>query len=209
MGIYHQGGVIPAQLQIPPQLLSDPLTNLNATSATVFWWKTYPPPTYLLGDTASKLNISTTPLMGLSQPEMITKLSSALPLCNQDPNPAAQTGPEESQHTELVYLVAPSSSSFFPATAALAPNPTSFVTETAPVPDIKNDNTTTIPPRHAGEDPTSNRLQLTLAWHYRRHINLDDIDIGGQGLWGTLQRVVGRRGLGIWRVRRVCPPIGL
>lgn len=41
-------------------------------------------------------------------------------------------------------------------------------------------------------------------WAYRQHIGLDDVDIGGDGVWGTLKRVVGRRGLKVWKVRRRC-----
>jgi GPI mannosyltransferase 4 len=39
---------------------------------------------------------------------------------------------------------------------------------------------------------------------FRRHVNLDDMDFGDDGVLETLRRVVGRRGLGIWRVERVC-----
>lgn len=41
-------------------------------------------------------------------------------------------------------------------------------------------------------------------WAYRQHIGLDDMDIGKDGFWRTLKRVVGRRGLAIWKVRRKC-----
>ena len=39
-------------------------------------------------------------------------------------------------------------------------------------------------------------------WH-TSHLNLDDLDIGEEGIWGTLRRVVGRRGLVVWRVSRI------
>ena len=41
-------------------------------------------------------------------------------------------------------------------------------------------------------------------WRYGRHLNLDDLDLGEEGALGTLGRVVGRRGLIVWRVRRLC-----
>ena len=41
-------------------------------------------------------------------------------------------------------------------------------------------------------------------WRYDRHLNLDDLDIVGEGVGGTLRRVLGRRGLVVWGVRRVC-----
>ena len=37
-----------------------------------------------------------------------------------------------------------------------------------------------------------------------RHLNLDDLDLGQEGVMGTLKRVVGRRGLTAWRVKRTC-----
>lgn len=47
-------------------------------------------------------------------------------------------------------------------------------------------------------------LVLEPQWTYRRHLNLDDIDIPTDGIWGTLQRVVGRRGLVLYDVKRRC-----
>ncbi|MCJ1373558.1 alpha 1,2 mannosyltransferase [Loxospora ochrophaea] len=41
-------------------------------------------------------------------------------------------------------------------------------------------------------------------WSVRRHLNLDDLEWGEEGVWGTLKRVVGRRGLSAWRVERRC-----
>ncbi len=85
MGIYHQGGVVPAQLQVAELLKSSipsPSAHTTMIPATIFWWKTYPPPTYLLGNTAP-FNISTVPLMGLSQPDMLQQIATALPnTCN-------------------------------------------------------------------------------------------------------------------------------
>lgn len=56
-----------------------------------------------------------------------------------------------------------------------------------------------------GLDPTPAREQMTLSaiWSYRRHIHLDDMEFGDDGVWPTLARVVGRRGLSIWEVQ--CP----
>ena len=45
-------------------------------------------------------------------------------------------------------------------------------------------------------------------WRYDQHLNLDDLDIGKVGIWRTLGRVVGRRGLVVWNVRRLCGPHG-
>ena len=41
-------------------------------------------------------------------------------------------------------------------------------------------------------------------WRSGLHLNLDDLDIGVEGLWRTLARVLGRRGLVVWKVKRLC-----
>jgi phosphatidylinositol glycan class Z len=47
-------------------------------------------------------------------------------------------------------------------------------------------------------------LRFEEVFTYRTHLNLDDLDFGGDGVWPTLQRVVGRRGLATWRVTKDC-----
>lgn len=47
-------------------------------------------------------------------------------------------------------------------------------------------------------------IQLQRLWHHRRHLNLDDLDVGTEGIWGTLKRVIGRRGLTTWKVIPRC-----
>ena len=53
----------------------------------------------------------------------------------------------------------------------------------------------------AGETPELTFVEL---WRHRQHIGLDDLDFGDDGVWPTLERVVGRRGLVAWDVRRAC-----
>ena len=48
------------------------------------------------------------------------------------------------------------------------------------------------------------RLVLEEMWRHERHLNLDDLDIGREGIWHTVKRVWGRRGLVIWKVWRRC-----
>lgn len=48
-------------------------------------------------------------------------------------------------------------------------------------------------------------LRFREVWRYRQHLNLDDLDFGDDGVWNTLSRVVGRRGLIAWRVTKSCP----
>lgn len=50
-------------------------------------------------------------------------------------------------------------------------------------------------------------MRLEEVWRYRRHLNLDDMDFGDDGVWNTLQRVVTRRGLGVWRATKNCSPL--
>ncbi|KAF2106778.1 Alg9-like mannosyltransferase family-domain-containing protein [Lophiotrema nucula] len=49
-----------------------------------------------------------------------------------------------------------------------------------------------------------NSVTLSEVWSYRRHLNLDDMDFAEDGIWKTLGRVVGDRGLVVWRVGRNC-----
>ncbi len=48
-------------------------------------------------------------------------------------------------------------------------------------------------------------LRFRQVWQTRQHLNLDDMDFGDDGVWNTLARVIGRRGMGIWRVTKSCP----
>lgn len=67
-----------------------------------------------------------------------------------------------------------------------------------------------IAPRSAGiektyTDPaTQDLISLDEVWSYRRHLNLDDMDFAEDGVWKTLDRVVGDRGLVVWRVQKHC-----
>ena len=83
-GIYHQGGVVPAQTWASHQ------ENVKE----VFWWKTYSPPDWLLG---SNNNIKTTDLMGLEGHVMRGKLFNTA------------SCPQDVQKEGRVLLVAPSS----------------------------------------------------------------------------------------------------
>jgi GPI mannosyltransferase 4 len=47
-------------------------------------------------------------------------------------------------------------------------------------------------------------LRFKEVWRYSRHLNLDDLDVGDDGFWATIKRVVGRRGLVAWRVTKDC-----
>lgn len=204
MGVYHQGGIIPTQLQIPTILAENAApaiatTGVNtvdtdiAPSATVFWWKTYPPPHWLLGDgTSNSTNtpikriqdIQTQDLMGIPGLEMVHKLEETTPTC-----PPASSWPRvgkifSAEEDTMVLLVAPLSATFLDPYFADHPSSLSSGEEIEIPEDEKNN------------------IQLHQLWSFSRHLNLDDMDFGDDGIWSTLKRVVGRKGLGVWAVRR-------
>lgn len=173
MGVYHQGGIVPAQLAMREIITTNTAAQgiKSAPEASVFWWKTYSPPHWLLGaedhangpagaDAAlNTSSISTFDLMGIPGSEMISRLDSSVPSCGS---------------LSPVYLVAPVSATFLDAY----------------IPDLSG--------------AESADLQLYRLWSYRQHLNLDDMDFAEDGVRETLGRVVGRRGLGVWSVRRRC-----
>lgn len=162
MGVYHQGGVVPAQLAMPDIISTHTVEQGIKThsESTVFWWKTYSPPRWLLGSEQDN-HIHTADLMGIPGLKMIQHLDDAVPRCPR---------------FSPVYLVAPTSATFLDEYSSLS----------------------------SLADPHSPNLQIFRLWTYRQHLNLDDLDFGDDGVVDTLKRVVGRRGLSVWSVRRAC-----
>lgn len=147
MGVYHQGGVVPAQLWVGTQ----------EDISRAFWWKTYSPPTYLLGNNMTE--VVTTDFMGMRGDLMVEELS---------------------KHTEC------GASS---TTLLLAPLSATFLDQFL----VDNTETSRLAP-----------IVLEEAWRYSNHLNLDDMEFGDDGVWPTISRVVGRRGIGAWRVQKHC-----
>lgn len=148
MGVYHQGGVVPAQVFLSKQV--------DATHA--IWWKTYSPPIWLLNGKNEVLD--THDLMGIKGELMIeevVQLATCLP----------KSGKEL---TEATYLIAPTSATFL-------------------------------------DKYTANQTDLHFeeVFIYEKHLNLDDMDFGDDGFWSTITRVIGRRGIAVWRVTKNCP----
>ncbi|OAG37338.1 hypothetical protein AYO21_08415 [Fonsecaea monophora] len=206
MGVYHQGGIIPAQLAMP-SLVTHSLntTHSDAHNVEIFWWKTYPPPTFLLGSdpphptTNRSLNISTVPLMGYPQNELVFMLMQHMPTC--DPTLVERL----ILHKEKtdIFVVAPLSAWRLDASNPLLTSSNHLSVQKAeftypPVSNFSFAIDMNIPPA---------QLTLTNLAVFRRHLNLDDLDFGDDGVWPTLERVVGRRGLGVWRVDRICGPV--
>jgi GPI mannosyltransferase 4 len=163
MGLYHQGGVVPAQMHLAA-------TELRV--AQVFWWKTYSPPIWLLN--GKNENLTTTDLMGMRAEEMMARLREGTP-CDTSmfASPKLRLRP-------ATLLVAPRSAYY------LRP----FVQSVDDEEKIK--------------ERTDGDITLQEVWSYRRHLNLDDMDFGGDGVWPTISRVVGDRGLVIYKVIKHC-----
>jgi phosphatidylinositol glycan class Z len=147
MGVFHQGGVVPAQLWVGKQ------TGIQQA----FWWKTYSPPTYLLGN--NHQGLVTRDLMGMRGEKLLEELKAKV----------------DCDATSTTLLLAPLSATFLDA--------------------YKTDNSTAL---------EVSDVTLEEVWRYRNHFNLDDMDFGDDGVWPTLKRLVGRRGIGAWKVTKKC-----
>ncbi|KAL8945362.1 MAG: hypothetical protein Q9211_000132 [Gyalolechia sp. 1 TL-2023] len=148
MGVYHQGGVVPAQLWLGQQQQH----HLGVTH--VFWWRTYSPPRWLLGGKETV----TVDLMGIDAAEMMKRVSQAVGSCREKGPPAAG-------------LIAPWSS-------------------------VELD---------IWMKDSRAQLSFEKRWMSKNHLSFDDLDVGETGIRGTLERLVGRRGLVLWRISRICP----
>jgi len=155
MGMYHQGGVIPAQVFISRQP--------DATQSV--WWKTYSPPIWLLNGKNEVLE--TRDVMGMKG-EALYELLYDLATCDA---PADRRNREYVKEKNGTYLVAPLSATWLD-------------------PYLPNKGL--------------EGLRFREVWRYQQHLNLDDLDWADDGVWNTLRRVVGRRGLAIWRVTKSC-----
>lgn len=187
MGIYHQGGVVPVQVW-----LGQEQTDLTASTTEVFWWRTYSPPIWLLNH--SPLN--TTDLMGMPLAEMQARIMTALDGSDQ------QEEVEEAESTSLLEEQqqhkgkevegesetkknCDSSSSSSSRTVGLV----------APLSSLELD---------LWRYKSRVQLQWKEVYRYTQHLNMDDLDFGGNpsGPWAEVRRVLGRRGLGVWTVER-------
>jgi phosphatidylinositol glycan class Z len=180
MGVYHQGGVVPVQLAIPTIISAntvkpnDSVEYQPRVSATVLWWKTYSPPLWLLGNNTSlPLDIDTRDMMGIPGAEMAQELEKLVPLCGSHGETHTDDASDGSGEADRTNLV-----------FVVAPRSATYL-----------DRYTTAPAGSSG-------LELRELYSYPKHINLDDLDVGGDGLVATLKRVFGRRGLNVWLARR-------
>lgn len=156
MGLYHQGGIVPAQVFMS--------TQPDATTAV--WWKTYMPPIWLLDGKNEVLE--TRDLMG-AKGELVLEELKKLATCD---TPADRRNQEYLKEKNGTYLIAPLAASWLD-------------------PYLKNKGL--------------EGLRFREVWQYRKHVSLDHLDFAEDGVWNTLARVIGRRGLVIWRVTQSCP----
>lgn len=89
-GIFHQGGVVPVQAWIKE----------HHDIAHVYWWKTYSPPTWLLGE--RNHHVATTDLMGMPWEDVLAKLSNDLPCNRKDMNRTLLVAPSNSLYLDPV-----------------------------------------------------------------------------------------------------------
>lgn len=174
MGRYHQGGIVPMQFHV---------ANMEEIGtgggSTVSWWKTYSPPVWLLNGKAEV--VKTNDLMGMKGNDMLTTVGDIV--CNNtllNINDASKK--LAGGNWTSTYLVAPLSAAFLD----------SYIDSS-----IDGENGDRQKQSEAG-------ISFEEVWRYRAHLNLDDMDFGDDGVWPTLSRVVGKRGLGLYRVRKEC-----
>lgn len=174
MGVYHQGGVVPVQLAIP-SIISASTVKPN-------------------GSFEDQPRVSATVLWWktYSPPLWLLGNNTSSPLDIDTRDMMGVPGAEMAQ--ELEKLVPPCGTSRASAGSGEA-NRTNFVFVVAPKSATYLDRYTTAPAGSSG-------LELQELYSYPKHINLDDLDVGSDGLLATLKRVFGRRGLNVWLARR-------
>ncbi|KAL4807837.1 Alg9-like mannosyltransferase family-domain-containing protein [Aspergillus unguis] len=179
MGVYHQGGVVPTQLAVPSIISAttetwhDSSKEPQSLSATVLWWKTYSPPLWLLGDN------STLPRnLNIDVQDLMGKPGPEMIQQLEDLLPSCRAKQQGSKPPVASGLKQPD------AVFVVAPKAVTFLDQFL-----------------APQDSESS-LELLELWSYSKHLSLDDLDFGEDGVWPTLRRVIGRRGLGVWLAQR-------
>ncbi|EPS38378.1 hypothetical protein H072_7890 [Dactylellina haptotyla CBS 200.50] len=147
MGVYHQGGVVPAQLY---------LSGMEHVG-TVVWWKTYKPPTWLLG--VKGREVDTVDLMGGKVDKVVNAVKGIRAGCEKRD-----------------FVLAPMSA---------------VALDRWIIDDAGKSNTS-----------SNGEMVLRKVWSYRKHLNLDDMDFGDDGVMPTISRVIGRRGIAVYEVEK-------
>ncbi|KAL4909479.1 hypothetical protein BDW74DRAFT_174682 [Aspergillus multicolor] len=178
MGVYHQGGVVPTQLAVPSIISAttetwhESVKAPRSLTATVVWWKTYSPPLWLLGDN------STLPLdVNIDTRDFMGKPG---PEMVSELEKLVPSCPLKQKRGEVLESDSEQSDVVF----VIAPTSVTYLEQ------------------FMAPQNSESSLELLELWTYRKHISLDDLDFGTDGVLPTLKRVIGRRGLGVWLAQR-------
>ncbi|KAL3259547.1 hypothetical protein ABHI18_005305 [Aspergillus niger] len=173
MGVYHQGGVVPTQIAIP-SIVSESIFEAGAMSAN---------------DNAQK---SATILWWktYSPPLWLLGDNTTTQLNIETRDLMGISGPEMASELEKLVPQCPNNDD-----SNSMDNSERSIFVVAP-------KSATFLDRYTNPSPDDSGLTLHELWTWRKHLNLDDLDFGTDGIFPTLKRVIGRRGLSVWAARR-------
>ncbi|RDH35257.1 Alg9-like mannosyltransferase family-domain-containing protein [Aspergillus welwitschiae] len=173
MGVYHQGGVVPTQIAIP-SIVSESIFEAGAMSAN---------------DNAQK---SATILWWktYSPPLWLLGDNTTTQLNIETRDLMGISGPEMASELEKLVPQCPNNDD-----SNSMENSERSIFVVAP-------KSATFLDRYTNPSPDDSGLTLHELWTWRKHLNLDDLDFGTDGIFPTLKRVIGRRGLSVWAARR-------
>ncbi|GJP90065.1 mannosyltransferase [Aspergillus niger] len=173
MGVYHQGGVVPTQIAIP-SIVSESIFEAGAMSAN---------------DNAQK---SATILWWktYSPPLWLLGDNTTTQLNIETRDLMGISGPEMASELEKIVPQCPNNDD-----SNSMDNSERSIFVVAP-------KSATFLDRYTNPSPDDSGLTLHELWTWRKHLNLDDLDFGTDGIFPTLKRVIGRRGLSVWAARR-------
>jgi phosphatidylinositol glycan class Z len=175
MGVYHQGGVVPTQLAVP-----------SVISTTTSPWHESLKGTQPLFTTVVWWKTYSPPLWLLGD-------NSTLNLNIDTRDLMGKPGSEMVNELERLVPTCGSKQKSNELTSSLEQPDAVFV--------VAPKSVTFLDDFLAPQSPDSS-LELLELWSYKKHISLDDLDFGSDGVLPTLKRVIGRRGLGVWLAQR-------
>ncbi|CBF86568.1 glycosylphosphatidylinositol-alpha 1,2 mannosyltransferase smp3 [Aspergillus nidulans FGSC A4] len=175
MGVYHQGGVVSTQLAVP-----------SVISTTTSLWHESLKGTQSLFATVVWWKTYSPPLWLLGD-------NSTLNLNIDTRDLMGKPGSEMVKELERLVPTCGSKQKSTELTSSLEQPDAVFV--------VAPKSVTFLDQFLAPQSPDSS-LELLELWSYKKHISLDDLDFGSDGVLPTMKRVIGRRGLGVWLAQR-------
>lgn len=176
MGVYHQGGVIPMQVAIPSIISTNVLTTTDPGQE---------PP----GVSATVLWWKT-----YSPPRWLVGDNTTLPLEIETRDLMGVPGPEM---VDELNKAVPTCSSTNKRNSG-----TTDGSDTVDKVYVVAPKSATFLDQYITPVSSSAEVELHELWSYNKHLNLDDLDFGEDGVFSTLKRVIGRRGLAVWEARK-------